>query len=98
MIKCTDIVLLGVLFPSIFYNVCLKQEEPSGSFMVNSCSCDVSCNDDDIFPSTEEDEPQKHIPVVWKSLKPNSLDFSESCTAFFRKGVLNMSSYTGVYC
>ncbi|XP_010136664.1 PREDICTED: uncharacterized protein LOC104495397, partial [Buceros rhinoceros silvestris] len=50
--------------------------ESSGSFMVNSCSCDVSCNDDDIFPSTEEDEPQNHIPVIWKSLKPSSLDFS----------------------
>ncbi|XP_076201048.1 diphthine--ammonia ligase isoform X2 [Aptenodytes patagonicus] len=50
--------------------------ESSGTFMVNSCSCEESCNDDDIFPSSEEDEPQKNIPVIWKSLKHNSLDFT----------------------
>ncbi|XP_065695993.1 diphthine--ammonia ligase isoform X6 [Patagioenas fasciata] len=52
--------------------------ESSGTFMINSCSCEVSCNDDDIFPSPEEDEPQKSIPVIWKSLKHNSLDFTET--------------------
>ncbi|XP_071665464.1 diphthine--ammonia ligase isoform X13 [Patagioenas fasciata] len=55
-----------------------KQGESSGTFMINSCSCEVSCNDDDIFPSPEEDEPQKSIPVIWKSLKHNSLDFTET--------------------
>ncbi|XP_074004998.1 diphthine--ammonia ligase isoform X2 [Numenius arquata] len=50
----------------------------SGTFMVNSCSCEISCNDDYIFPSSEEEEPQKNIPVIWKSLKHNSLDFSKT--------------------
>ncbi|XP_074959346.1 diphthine--ammonia ligase isoform X5 [Phalacrocorax aristotelis] len=54
-----------------------KQEESPGTFMVNSCSCEASCDDDDIFPSSEEDEPQKTIPVIWKSSKHNSLDFTE---------------------
>ncbi|KAM6335632.1 diphthine--ammonia ligase isoform 3-T3 [Podargus strigoides] len=52
--------------------------ESSGGFMVNSCSCEVSCNDDDVFPSLEEDEPQKNIPVIWKSLKHNPLDFTKT--------------------
>ncbi|KAM6204491.1 diphthine--ammonia ligase isoform 2-T2 [Sarcoramphus papa] len=55
-----------------------NKEESSGAFMVNSCSCEVSCNDDDIFASSEEDEPQKNIPVIWKSLKHNSLDFTKT--------------------
>ncbi|XP_064920263.1 diphthine--ammonia ligase isoform X7 [Columba livia] len=54
----------------------LEQGESSGTFMINSCSCEVSCNDEDIFPSPEEDEPQKSIPVIWKSLKHSSLDFT----------------------
>ncbi|NXE79205.1 DPH6 ligase, partial [Cochlearius cochlearius] len=56
----------------------LHLENKASTFMVNSCSCEVSCNDDDIFPSSEEDEPQKNIPVVWKSLKHNSLDFTKT--------------------
>ncbi|XP_042646988.1 diphthine--ammonia ligase isoform X2 [Tyto alba] len=52
--------------------------ESSGTFMVNSCSCEVSCNDDIIFPSSEEDEPQKNIPAIWKSLKHNSVDFTKT--------------------
>ncbi|XP_056202621.1 diphthine--ammonia ligase isoform X1 [Falco biarmicus] len=48
------------------------------TFTVNSCSCEISCNYDDIFPSSEEDEPQKNIPVIWKSLKHNSLDFAKT--------------------
>ncbi|XP_064920264.1 diphthine--ammonia ligase isoform X8 [Columba livia] len=56
----------------------LEQGESSGTFMINSCSCEVSCNDEDIFPSPEEDEPQKSIPVIWKSLKHSSLDFTET--------------------
>ncbi|NXA25935.1 DPH6 ligase, partial [Ibidorhyncha struthersii] len=52
--------------------------ENKASIMVNSCSCEVSCNDDDIFPSSEEDEPQKNIPIIWKSLKHNSLDFTKT--------------------
>ncbi|CAN0097898.1 unnamed protein product [Bubo scandiacus] len=51
--------------------------ESSGMFMVNSCSCEVSCNDDDIFPSSEEDAPEQNIAVIWKSLKHNSLDFTK---------------------
>ncbi|XP_074959342.1 diphthine--ammonia ligase isoform X2 [Phalacrocorax aristotelis] len=54
-----------------------NKEESPGTFMVNSCSCEASCDDDDIFPSSEEDEPQKTIPVIWKSSKHNSLDFTE---------------------
>ncbi|XP_065542624.1 diphthine--ammonia ligase isoform X6 [Lathamus discolor] len=53
--------------------------ESSVTFMVNSCSCEVTCNgDDEIFPSSEEDEPQKNIPVIWKSLNHNSLDFTKT--------------------
>ncbi|KAM6392409.1 diphthine--ammonia ligase [Pluvialis apricaria] len=52
--------------------------ENKASTMVNSCSCEVSCNDDDIFPSSEEDEPQENIPIIWKSLKHNSLDFTKT--------------------
>lgn len=66
--------------------------------MANSCSCELSCDDDDIFPSSEEDEPQKNILVLWKSLKHNTLDFSESCTAFIRKIILNISCRGGVCC
>ncbi|XP_075569004.1 diphthine--ammonia ligase isoform X2 [Pelecanus crispus] len=55
-----------------------KQGESSSTFMVNSCSCEVSCNDGDIFPSSEEDEPQKNVLVIWKSLKHNSLDFTKT--------------------
>ncbi|XP_065492286.1 diphthine--ammonia ligase [Caloenas nicobarica] len=55
-----------------------NKEESSGTFMVNSCSCEVSGNYDDIFPSPEEDEPQKSIPFIWKSLKHNSLDFTKT--------------------
>ncbi|NXF49654.1 DPH6 ligase, partial [Oceanites oceanicus] len=56
----------------------LHLEIKASTFMVNNCSCEVNCNDDDIFPSSEEDEPQKNIPVVWKSLKHNSLDFTKT--------------------
>ncbi|XP_040457732.1 diphthine--ammonia ligase isoform X2 [Falco naumanni] len=52
--------------------------ESAVTFTVNSCSCEISCNYDDIFPSSEEDEPQKNIPVIWKSLKHNSLDFAKT--------------------
>ncbi|XP_069640181.1 diphthine--ammonia ligase isoform X3 [Haliaeetus albicilla] len=54
-----------------------KQGESSGMFMANSCSCELSCDDDDIFPSSEEDEPQKNILVLWKSSKHNTLDFTK---------------------
>ncbi|NXW94890.1 DPH6 ligase, partial [Alopecoenas beccarii] len=56
----------------------LHLENKASTFMVNSCSCAESCNDDDIFPSPEEDEPQKSIPFMWKSLKHNSLDFTKT--------------------
>nr|XP_009943400.1 PREDICTED: diphthine--ammonia ligase [Opisthocomus hoazin] len=56
-----------------------NKAKSSGTFMVNSCSCEVSCNDDDMFPWSEEDEPQKNIPVIWKSLRHNSLDFTKTC-------------------
>lgn len=66
-------------------------------FMVNSCSCEVTCNgDDDIFPSSEEDEPQKNIPVIWKSLNHNYLDFSEFCTTSINiQIILNISCCGG---
>ncbi|NWX06011.1 DPH6 ligase, partial [Caloenas nicobarica] len=56
----------------------LHLENKASTFMVNSCSCEVSGNYDDIFPSPEEDEPQKSIPFIWKSLKHNSLDFTKT--------------------
>ncbi|NWT32930.1 DPH6 ligase, partial [Cardinalis cardinalis] len=49
-----------------------------GNFVVSSCSCEMSCMDDDIFPSSEEYEPQKNIPVIWKSSKHKSLDFTKT--------------------
>ncbi|XP_075569006.1 diphthine--ammonia ligase isoform X4 [Pelecanus crispus] len=55
-----------------------NKAKSSSTFMVNSCSCEVSCNDGDIFPSSEEDEPQKNVLVIWKSLKHNSLDFTKT--------------------
>ncbi|XP_072786264.1 diphthine--ammonia ligase isoform X3 [Taeniopygia guttata] len=55
-----------------------KQEESLGTFVVSSCSCEISCMDDDIFPSSEEYEPQKNISVIWKTLKHNSLDFTKT--------------------
>ncbi|NXJ47804.1 DPH6 ligase, partial [Spizaetus tyrannus] len=55
----------------------LHLENKASMFMVNSCSCELSYNDDDIFPSSEEDEPQKNILVLWKSLKHNNLDFTK---------------------
>ncbi|KAM6130903.1 diphthine--ammonia ligase isoform 4-T4 [Pterocles gutturalis] len=55
----------------------LHLENKASASVVSSCSCEVSCDDDCIFPSSEEDEPQKNIPVIWKSLKNNSLDFTK---------------------
>ncbi|KAM6311925.1 diphthine--ammonia ligase isoform 3-T3 [Aegotheles albertisi] len=55
-----------------------NKAKSSGTFVVNSCSCEVSCNNDDIFPSSEEDEPEKNILVISKSLKPNSLDITKT--------------------
>ncbi|NXJ75834.1 DPH6 ligase, partial [Trogon melanurus] len=55
----------------------LHLETKASTFMVSGCSCEVSCDDEDVFPSAEEDEPQKNIPVIWKSLKHNSLDFTK---------------------
>lgn len=75
--KSDNFTLLGKLFTWLFY-VCLEQVEYSDMFKVNSCSCDITCNDGDILPSSEVEEPQKIIPIIWKSLKHNSLDFSES--------------------
>ncbi|KAI1237790.1 Diphthine--ammonia ligase [Lamprotornis superbus] len=51
-------------------------EESMGTSLVSSCSCEISCTDDDIFPSSGECEPPKNIPVIWKTLKHNSLDFT----------------------
>ncbi|XP_062433834.1 diphthine--ammonia ligase isoform X2 [Rhea pennata] len=52
--------------------------ESSDMSMVSSCSCELSCNDGNILPSSEEDEPQKMLPAIWKSnMKHNSLDFTK---------------------
>ncbi|XP_064368484.1 diphthine--ammonia ligase isoform X5 [Dromaius novaehollandiae] len=57
----------------------LEQGESSDTFMVSSCSCELSCNDGNILPSSEEDEAQKILPVIWKSnTKHNSLDFTKT--------------------
>ncbi|NWR70932.1 DPH6 ligase, partial [Centropus unirufus] len=57
----------------------LHLEKKASTFMVNNCSCEVSCKDEDIFPTLEEDEPQKNIAVIWKSLKCNSSEFTKIC-------------------
>ncbi|KAM6134243.1 diphthine--ammonia ligase isoform 3-T3 [Phoenicopterus ruber ruber] len=67
----------------------LHLENKASTFMVNSCSCEVSCNGDDTCPSSEEDEPQENIPVIWKSLKHNSLDFTKT----FRTSGKSLSGY-----
>uniref|UniRef100_U3JT08 Diphthine--ammonia ligase n=1 Tax=Ficedula albicollis TaxID=59894 RepID=U3JT08_FICAL len=54
-----------------------NKEESLGTCVVSRCSCEISCMDDDIFPSSDECEPQKNIPVIWKALKHNSLDFTK---------------------
>ncbi|NXQ40972.1 DPH6 ligase, partial [Catharus fuscescens] len=60
-----------------------------GNFVVSRCSCEISCTDDDIFPSSEECEPQKNIPVIWKTLKHNSLDFTKT----FQNSAKSLSGY-----
>ncbi|XP_071600406.1 diphthine--ammonia ligase isoform X2 [Heliangelus exortis] len=60
-----------------------NKAKSSDTFIVNICSCDVSCNEDDIFPSLEEGEPQQNFPVISKSLKHNYLDMGK---AFGRSG------------
>ncbi|NWH64036.1 DPH6 ligase, partial [Geococcyx californianus] len=54
----------------------LHLEKKASASMVNDCTCEVSCKDD-IFPASEEDEPQENTAVVWKSLKHNSWDFTK---------------------
>ncbi|NWX83797.1 DPH6 ligase, partial [Nothoprocta pentlandii] len=57
----------------------LHLENKAKTLMVSSCSCELSCNDVNILPSSEEDEPQKILPVTWKSsMKHNSLDFTKT--------------------
>ncbi|NXY41463.1 DPH6 ligase, partial [Ceuthmochares aereus] len=56
----------------------LHLEKKASTFMVNSCSCEVSCEDGDTLDTSEEDEPQKTVAVIWKSLKHNSLDFTKT--------------------
>ncbi|XP_068802450.1 diphthine--ammonia ligase isoform X9 [Struthio camelus] len=53
--------------------------ESSDTFMVSSCSCELSCNDSNILPSSEAGELQTIPPVIWKSnMKHNSLDFTKT--------------------
>ncbi|NXN07027.1 DPH6 ligase, partial [Indicator maculatus] len=54
-----------------------NKAKTSGAFMVSRCSCELSCNEDDILPLSEEEEPQEDTPVIWKSLKQNPLDFNK---------------------
>ncbi|NWJ07108.1 DPH6 ligase, partial [Crypturellus undulatus] len=57
----------------------LHLENKASPLMVSSCSCELSCNDLNILPLSEEDEPQKILPVIWKSsIKHNSLDFTKT--------------------
>ncbi|NXF04520.1 DPH6 ligase, partial [Smithornis capensis] len=67
----------------------LHLENKASTFVANSCSCDISCTDDNILPSSEEDEPQKTIPIIWKSLKHNFLDF----TKMFESSGKSLSGY-----
>ncbi|XP_015720387.1 diphthine--ammonia ligase isoform X5 [Coturnix japonica] len=55
-----------------------NKEKSSDTFMVSSCSCEESCSNGDILPSSELDEPQDFGPVIWKDLKHTSLDFSKT--------------------
>ncbi|NXB49660.1 DPH6 ligase, partial [Leucopsar rothschildi] len=66
-----------------------KASKSMGTFLVRSCSCEISCTDDDIFPSSGECEPPKNIPVIWKSLKHNSLDFTKT----FQNSGKSLSGY-----
>ncbi|NXM90492.1 DPH6 ligase, partial [Oenanthe oenanthe] len=65
------------------------QEESLGTCVVSRCSCEINCMDDDIFPSSDECEPQKNIPVIWKALKHNSLDFTKK----FQNSGKSLSGY-----
>ncbi|XP_062350386.1 diphthine--ammonia ligase isoform X3 [Cinclus cinclus] len=49
-----------------------------GTFLVSNCSCEISCADDGIFPSSEECEPQKNTLVTWKTMECSSLDFTKT--------------------
>uniref|UniRef100_G1NI69 Diphthine--ammonia ligase n=1 Tax=Meleagris gallopavo TaxID=9103 RepID=G1NI69_MELGA len=53
-------------------------ENKANTFLANSCSCEVICNNSDILPSSELDEKQNISPIIWKALKQNSLDFSKT--------------------
>ncbi|XP_068019023.1 diphthine--ammonia ligase [Melanerpes formicivorus] len=56
-----------------------KQEETSGALMVRRCSCELSCNEDEILPLSEGDEPPENTleqENIWKPLKQNPLDFN----------------------
>ncbi|XP_010220935.1 PREDICTED: diphthine--ammonia ligase [Tinamus guttatus] len=56
-----------------------NKEGASDPLMISSCSCELNCNDVNILPLSEEDEPQKILPVVWKSsIKHNSLNFTKT--------------------
>ncbi|XP_048710052.2 diphthine--ammonia ligase isoform X2 [Caretta caretta] len=52
------------------------KEESSDKFVICSCSCKVSCNEDSIAPVSEEDGPQKTPPIIWKLLEHNSLQYT----------------------
>ncbi|XP_019407547.1 PREDICTED: diphthine--ammonia ligase [Crocodylus porosus] len=52
--------------------------ESSDKFMDSSCSCEVICNEDNVLPAAEEDVPKDIPPVIWKSLKHNSLQYSKT--------------------
>ncbi|XP_023784130.1 diphthine--ammonia ligase isoform X3 [Cyanistes caeruleus] len=66
-----------------------NKEESSDTFVVSSCSCEIGCTDDDILPLSEEYEPQKNIPVIWKTLKHYSLDFTKT----FQNSRKSLSGY-----
>ncbi|NXM68085.1 DPH6 ligase, partial [Serilophus lunatus] len=66
-----------------------NKAKSSGTFVVNSCSCAINCTDDNILPSSEVDEPQKTIPIIWKSSKHNFLDF----TKMFESSGKSLSGY-----
>ncbi|KYO28747.1 ATP-binding domain-containing protein 4 [Alligator mississippiensis] len=52
--------------------------ESSDKFMDSSCSCEVTCNEDNMLPAAEEDGPKDIPPIIWKSLKHNSLQYSKT--------------------
>ncbi|XP_052549866.1 diphthine--ammonia ligase isoform X5 [Tympanuchus pallidicinctus] len=70
------------------------KEKSSDTFMGSSCSCEVICNNSDSLSSSEPDEQQNISPIIGKTLKHNSLDFSKT----FRSSGKSVTGYQWFSC